>query len=92
MADRLLTVVASTPPHPVARDGDAPHRIRELDRVELLAGVLGDEEVAVPAGAVGTVVSVWAEGAAFEVEFTQPVDALATVDAGLLRVVERAPA
>ena len=92
MASRLLTVVTETPPHSVARDRSEPRRIQELDRVALLVDVLGDDDVRVPAGSVGTVVAIWAGGAAFEVEFARPVDALATVEAVLLRVVERATA
>jgi hypothetical protein len=92
MASRLLTFVTETPSRPIARDRDEPRRIQELDRVVLLADVVGDDKVPVPAGSVGTVVAIWADGAAFEVEFTRPVDALATVEAALLRVVERAAA
>lgn len=92
MASRLLTIVTEASPRPVTRDRNQPSRIEELDRVELLADVLGDDQVTVPAGSVGTVVAIWAGGAAFEVEFTRPVDALATVDATLLRVVGRATA
>ncbi|WP_093567334.1 DUF4926 domain-containing protein [Methylobacterium sp. 174MFSha1.1] len=93
MASRLLTFVTETSPRPVARDRrdrSEPRRIEELDRVVVLADVLGDDAVPVPAGSVGTVVAIWAGGAAFEVEFTQPVDALATVEAALLSVVDRA--
>ncbi|OAS26163.1 hypothetical protein A5481_06795 [Methylobacterium platani] len=66
--------------------------MEELDRVALLSDVVGDDQVTVPAGSVGTVVAIWAGGAAFEVEFTGPVDALATVNAALLRVVGQATA
>lgn len=90
MASRLLTVVAETSLPPVSGSEVGP--VRELDRVALLADVVGDDEVNVPAGSVGTVVAVWGQGAAFEVEFTRPVDALATVEAALLKVVERAAA
>lgn len=92
MANRLLTYVTETSPRPVARDRDEPHRIQELDRVKLLADVLGDDMVTVPAGSIGTVVAIWSGGAAFEVEFTRPVDALATVEAVFLELVERAAA
>lgn len=53
----------------------------ELDRVTLGRDVEGDDGETVPAGATGTVVGIWAGGAAFEVEFTAPVSALATVRA-----------
>lgn len=92
MASRVLTFVTEAPPRPVLRDRNEPVRIEELDRVELLADVLGDDRMAVPAGSIGTVVAIWAGGAAYEVEFTRPVDALATVNAALLRVVARATA
>lgn len=88
MASRLLTVVTETSPPRVS--GSGADDIREFDRVALLADVVGDDQVLVPAGSVGTVVAVWSQGAAFEVEFTRPVDALATVEAVLLKVVERA--
>lgn len=58
--------------------------IAELDRVTLAQEVEGDYGERVPAGSTGTVVGIWAGGAAFEVEFTQPVDALATVKAGAI--------
>ena len=92
MASRLLTFVTEASPRFATRDRNAPARIEELDRVELLADVLGDDQVTVPAGSVGTVVAIWAGGAAFEVEFTRPVDALATVDAALLKIVGRTTA
>lgn len=72
----------------VRREGDgAP---RELDRVRMLRPVASDDDVTVPEGATGTVVAVYADGEAFEVEFTEPFDTLATVDAAALRLVERA--
>ncbi|WP_342149981.1 DUF4926 domain-containing protein [Methylorubrum sp. SB2] len=87
MVHRILTVVTEAPSSPAV--GGERQGLRELDRVELLADVLADEGAPVPLGSVGTVVAIWAGGAAFEVEFTRPVDALATVDAGLLKVVSR---
>jgi hypothetical protein len=63
--------------------------IRELDRVRILQAVPGDDDLTVPAGATGTVVAIYADGEAFEVEFTEPVDTLATVEATALRLVER---
>ncbi|MCJ2091326.1 DUF4926 domain-containing protein [Methylobacterium sp. J-072] len=44
----------------------------------------------VPAGTTGTVVAIYADGEAFEVEFTEPVDTLATVEADTVCLVERA--
>ncbi|WP_267427170.1 DUF4926 domain-containing protein [Methylobacterium sp. GC_Met_2] len=64
--------------------------VRELDRVRVLLPVMGDDDLTVPAGATGTVVAVYTDGAAFEVEFTEPFDTLATIDAAAVRLVERA--
>lgn len=64
--------------------------MRELDRVRVLRPVVGDDDLTVPEGSTGTVVAIYADGEAFEVEFTDPVDTLATVDAAALRLVERA--
>lgn len=78
-------------PPVAARGGDpagsAP--IGELDRVRLLSAVLGDDDQCIPAGSTGTVVGIYAGGDAFEVEFTQPFDALATVDGRSVVVIER---
>lgn len=63
--------------------------IRELDRVRVLHALTGDDEQCVPMGATGTVVGVYANGEAFEVEFTQPVDTLATIQRHALHLVER---
>jgi hypothetical protein len=63
--------------------------IRELDRVQILQAISGDDDLRVPAGATGTVVAIYAGGEAFDVEFTEPVDTLATVEATALRLVER---
>jgi hypothetical protein len=53
--------------------------IDELDEVVLSRDVVDMDGQCVPAGSVGTVVGVWGEMAAFEVEFAQPFQALATV-------------
>ncbi len=63
---------------------------RDLDRVRVLADVESDDGQHVPAGSIGAVVARWAHGVAFEVEFADPVDALATVEVTLLELVERA--
>lgn len=54
----------------------------ELSRVSLIraAGCL-------PAGSVGTVVHVYSEGRAYEVEFTEPVRTVVTVQAADVRIV-----
>ena len=77
-----------TPVQSLGAESDGP--VRELDRVRVLQAVTGDDDLTVPVGAMGTVVAVYADGAAFEVEFTEPVDTLATVDAAAVHVVERA--
>ena len=65
---------------------ESPDRVRiaALASVTLAVPVLSDEGGMVPAGAQGTVVGVWAGGDAFEVEFTQPFEALASVEASQL--------
>ncbi|AWB22233.1 DUF4926 domain-containing protein [Methylobacterium currus] len=71
---------------------DAPLAIRELDTARLLLEVTDDEGREVPAGSVGTVVGVWNQGEAYEVEFVTPFQALATVESGqLVRVSEATP-
>jgi hypothetical protein len=59
---------------------------KELDDVALTAPVrvvtAGRD---LPAGAHGTVVGVWRDGAAYEVEFTQPFACLVTVRAASLQ-------
>ena len=61
---------------------DARSAIRELDAARLLVPVTDDEGREVPAGSVGTVVGVWNQGEAYEVELVAPFAALATVAAG----------
>lgn len=64
----------------------AAHAFSELDEVRLLHVVSTDDGVAVPAGTEGTIVAIWAAGAAYEVEFDA---GLATVDAEKLRAATR---
>jgi hypothetical protein len=62
---------AQLPKSPVPSLGaEADGPVRELDRVRVLEAVTGDDDLTVPVGATGTVVAVYADGAAFEVEFT----------------------
>lgn len=72
-------------PRPETGGVAAGASVAELDRVTLGQDVESDVESddgeTVPAGATGTVVGIWAGGAAFGVEFTVPVSALATVRA-----------
>ena len=64
--------------------------LRELDRVALTAGLVTDEEIAIEAGTQGTVVGIWRDGAAYEVEFADPPGTLATVEADGLELIDRA--
>ena len=65
-------------------ESDTP-LLKELDRVALLADAPADEGQIVPAGSEGTIVGIWQGGLAYEVEFTQPFHALATVRIEYLR-------
>ncbi|MCK2055630.1 DUF4926 domain-containing protein [Methylobacterium sp. 37f] len=65
--------------------------LRELDDVVLLADARTDDGTLIQAGTEGTVVAVWQDGAAYEVEFAEPEGALATVRAtGIKRIGRRA--
>jgi hypothetical protein len=58
---------------------------KELDDVVLAAPVrVATAGRDLPAGAHGTVVGVWRDGAAYEVEFSQPFPCLVTVRAASL--------
>ena len=60
-------------------DGRRPdRRFAELDRVSLREDVQVDGG-SLPRGALGTVVALWGDGAAYEVEFTSPRPALVTL-------------
>ena len=62
------------------RRGDPqPAPLAELSVVEILRDVETDDGVTVPAGSRGTIVAIWADGEAYEVEFARPVVGLATV-------------
>ena len=52
--------------------GSRPDQPNEHDCVSLLEAVTDDEGQTVAEGTVGTIVSVWMPGQAFEVEFTEP--------------------
>ena len=62
-----------------------------MDRVVLIADAVTDGGDSVAAGTEGTVVGVWRDGAAYEVEFAEPEGALATIEAGQLLRVARQP-
>ena len=65
-----------TPP----RGKATPPAIEELSRVAL-ATDLEVEGGRLPAGSTGTVVGIYRQGAAYEIEFTQPFHVVATVRA-----------
>lgn len=73
------------------RQEDPRSDLRDLDRVALTAAMVSDDGDALPAGAEGTIVSVYRDGEAYVVEFPTPVGALATVRPGDLKLIERAP-
>ncbi|MDP4023523.1 DUF4926 domain-containing protein [Methylobacterium sp. NEAU 140] len=62
---------------------------RELDDVRVLADVVTDDGDTIPAGTEGTVVGVWGLGEAYEVEFPEPMGALATIPAAQVERVGR---
>ena len=74
------------------RPDTPPSDLQDLDVVALTADVFSDEGDEVPAGTEGTIVSVHSGGASFVVEFDTPLGALATVEPGQIRFVERAAA
>lgn len=65
--------------------------LRDLDRVALTACVTTDDGDTRQPGTEGTIVGIWRDGAAYEVEFAEPMGALATVEAADLRLVRRSP-
>ena len=64
-----------------------PQSLAELSMVALLRDVMTDDGVTVPAGTEGTIVGIWANGEAYEVEFDEPVVGNATVRVDALRAV-----
>lgn len=90
MAERLLTHVVDLPDRPTRSPDRERTSFRNLDRVRILADVEGDHGERVPAGSIGTIVATWAHGAAFEIEFIEPGDVIATVEPALLEFVRRA--
>lgn len=68
---------------PGTADGRPPARARaftELERVTLGRPVESEDGL-VPAGTSGTIMHVYSEGSAYEVEFTEPFSTVATVKA-----------
>lgn len=66
--------------------------LRELDDVLLLADARTDDGATIRAGTEGTVVAVWHDGPAYEVEFAEPEGALATVGPAEIRRIGRGAA
>lgn len=59
---------------------DAPaSSFRDLDDVVLLTPVVGDNNIAIAAGTLGTVLSVHGAGESYAVEFDEPDGTVATV-------------
>lgn len=87
MADRTLTLMLDSRPAP--KRADRTSAFRELDRVTTLADAVGEDGETIPAGSTGTVVAVWGDGAAFDVEFMRPVEALAAIEFAALKLFKR---
>lgn len=87
MGSSVLTLAVNDRPDEEDQRSALP--FRELDRVQTLVATLGEEGEDVPAGSTGTIVAVWGEGAAFEVEFTRPVETLVAIRPEALRLVDR---
>lgn len=88
MSDRLLSLVVDS--RPAEDRAPTGALFRELDRVRILTDTVGEDGESVPAGSTGTIVAVWNGGAAFDVEFTRLVEALAALAPDRLALVERA--
>ncbi|MFC5554329.1 DUF4926 domain-containing protein [Methylobacterium iners] len=71
--------------HYLLRREEPRSNLRDLDAVVLTADVRTDDGDVMKAGTEGTVVGIWRDGAAYEVEFPEPMGALATVPADQLR-------
>ena len=75
--------------HYIVRRNELRSDLRDLDRVALITAAVTDDGVTMEAGSEGTIVGVWRDGEAYEVEFAEPTGALATVEATNLRLVKR---
>lgn len=64
--------------------------LRDLDDVVLTVAVESDDGLRIPAGAEGTIVSVYNDGEAYIVEFAEPEGTLASVAPDEIRRVESA--
>lgn len=78
--------------HYIVRRSELRSDLRDLDRVALITAAVTDDGVTMEAGSEGTIVGVWRDGEAYEVEFAEPTGALATVEATDLRLVKQANA
>jgi hypothetical protein len=78
--------------HCSVRRNELRSDLRDLDRVALKAAAVTDDGVTMEAGSEGTIVGVWRDGEAYEVEFAEPAGALATVEATDLLLVKWANA
>lgn len=76
--------IPATTTYVVKTDHDAPH-IAELARVTLLADSRTLEGETIPGGSAGTVVGIWENGAAYDVEFSEPIAGLVSVRADEVR-------
>ena len=63
--------------------------LRDLDDVRVLVDVVTGDGDTIAAGTEGTVVAVWGEGEAYEVEFPEPMGALAMVDRAKIERIGR---
>ncbi|WP_246692903.1 hypothetical protein [Methylobacterium sp. WL64] len=63
--------------------------IDELDAVTLDVATQTSDGETVPAGTTGTVMAVWGQAEAFEVEFDEPFTGLARVDPSMIRAHQR---
>lgn len=83
MSREAVLYVEGSEPLPVFRD---------LERVTIICAATTDDGQTVPAGSEGTIVGVIKEGLAYAVEFSAPVDGLATLLPNELRPLGRAEA
>ena len=63
-----------------------PRVFKDLERVRLTCDV-SSQQGTLPKGSTGTILMVFAEGEAYEIEFTRPVEAIVTVKSGDLEPV-----
>lgn len=81
----LLTYEAPNRPAFATPERERRFPIDELDAVTLATDARTEDGETVPAGTVGTVVAVWGEADAFDIEFDAPFTGLATVGPEAIR-------